>query len=722
VLGKLRPTTAARLAWSFWASAFGLSVASTLVRQTPNSWFNATFFALATTGAVIAWRRPANPIGWLYLAMSFLGALTTFAQQYAIRGLLEHPGSLPGAVYLAWLEQWSFWFVFPAGIALVLLLFPTGRPASPRWRPVVWISLACALLMVVGSMLSPGRLSDALRPPSGPGADFGVQNPFGIGALGGALNLADAIGRLGGFLFIVIAAVGLVFRLLRARGDEREQLKWVAFVGSAIAVGVLGTIFLGSTGPFGLPGSPALQDFAFAVLLAGFVVGLPVATAIAVLKYRLYDIDLVINKSLVYGALAIFITTVYVGIVVGIGRLVGTSGKPNIGLSILATALVAVAFQPVRERIQRVANRLVYGNRATPYEVLSQFSQRVADVYSTEDVLPQMATVLGEGTGASRADVWIRLGDGIAPAASWPAGDGPSPSRVAITGQLLPTIPGLSRIVAVRHRDELLGALSINKRPGEALTPIEEKLIADLAAQAGIVLQSVRLSAQLQARLTEISQQAIELRASRQRIVATQDAERRRLERNIHDGAQQNLVALTVKLRLATALAKRDPERARVSVRALEAESDEALETLRALASGIYPPLLREQGLSTALRAETAKMPVPATVRADHVHRYPPEVEAAVYFVCLEALQNVAKHARTSRVEIDLRSLAEELSFEVTDDGAGFDLATDARGSGLRNMMDRIEGIGGRLEIRSAAGIGTTISGTVPARAMLAAS
>src|SRR6202165_5745235 len=222
VLGKLRPRTAAWLACSLWASAFVWSVASTLVRQTPNSWFNATFFALATTGAVIAWRRPANPIGWLYLAMSFLGALTTFAQQYAIRGLLEHPGSLPGAVYFAWLERWSLWFVFPAGIALVLLLFPTGRPASPRWRPFVWLSVTCALLMVVGSMFGPGRMGDALRPPSGPGADFGVQNPFGIGALGGALDLADAVGRSGAFFLILLAAVGIVIRLVRARGDERQ--------------------------------------------------------------------------------------------------------------------------------------------------------------------------------------------------------------------------------------------------------------------------------------------------------------------------------------------------------------------------------------------------------------------------------------------------------------------------------------------------------------------
>src|ERR1700674_4653153 len=204
VLGKLRPTTAAWLAWSLWVLALGFSVSPLVLLETNRSWWNATaWFALSTTGAVIASRRSANPIGWLYCAMGFLGALTTFAQQYAIGGLVDHPASLPGAVYFAWLERWSLWFVFPAGIALVLLLFPTGRPASPRWRPLVWISLTCALLMVVGSMFGPGRLTDALRPASGPGVDFGVQNPFGIEALGGALQGADRIGRTGAFLAVL---------------------------------------------------------------------------------------------------------------------------------------------------------------------------------------------------------------------------------------------------------------------------------------------------------------------------------------------------------------------------------------------------------------------------------------------------------------------------------------------------------------------------------------
>jgi signal transduction histidine kinase len=709
MFGKLSPRMAAWLAWSFWALAIGFSMASPLVRQTPNSWFNATFVALATTGAVIAWRLRANPIGWLYLGMGFLGALTTFAQQYAMRGLVDHPGSLPGAVYGAWLEQWSLWFVFPAGIALVLFLFPTGRPASPRWRPLIWISITSALLMVVGSMFAPGPMSDALRPASGPGVNFGVQNPVGIDGLRAALQLADAAGRAGAFLLILIAAVGLVIRFIRGRGDERQQLKWVAYVGSAVSLGILGMIVLSP--------SPQLQDFAFGVVLAGFIIGLPAATAIAVLKYRLYDIDIVINKSLVYGALAVFITVVYVAIVVGIGSLVGTGGRPNLGLSILATALVAIAFEPVRERVQRVANRLVYGKRASPYEVLSQFSQRVADVYSTEDVLPQMARVLGEGTGALRADVWLLLGDAIAPAASWPIGNGPAPAPVDISERLPASVPGVSQIVPVMHQGDLLGGVSISKQPGETLTPVEEKLLTDLAGQAGLMLRNVRLTAELQARLTEISRQAVELRASRQRIVAAQDAERRRLERNIHDGAQQNLVALTVKLRLATNLAKRDPERARDSVKALKDESDQALATLRALARGIYPPLLREQGLVAAVRAEAEKMAVPARVVADDIDRYAPDIEAAIYFVCLEALQNVTKHAMASHVQITLHSRKTALSFDITDDGAGFDVTKDAKGSGLRNMTDRIDAIGGRLEIRSAAR-GTTVSGVIPIRAM----
>ena len=654
----------------------------------------------AVVGAIVASRHPRNAVGWICQAIGLLLALPT--SEWATYALTTRHGTLPAGEIAGWLDN----MVFPAVLLLIAFLiglFPDGRLPSPRWRPFARAARIGGAIWLGGFAFAPDKLSNSFT---------SVTNPFGIPP---PIGWVPAAVRGTGYFFLLIALIGsaaaLIRRLVSARGEVRQQLKWLASAAALLALVYAGTTvatLFGADLASGVAGT--LSSVAFIVAL----LALPAAIGIAILKYRLYDIDFVINKSVVFGAMAAFITAVYVAIVVGVGGLLGSGSRPNLALSVLATAIVAIAFQPVRERVQRLANRLVYGKRATPYDVLSQFSHRVAGTYSSEDVLPRMARVLGEGTGASRADVWIRLGDGIAPAASWPSGDGPAPSRIAIAGQLLPTIPGLSRMVPVRHQGELLGALSINKRPGEALTPMEEKLVTDLAAQAGIVLQSVRLSAELQARLTEISQQAVELRASRQRIVATQDAERRRLERNIHDGAQQNLVALTVKLRLATTLAKRDPERARASVKALEGESDQALETLRALASGIYPPLLREQGLAAAVRAEARKMPLPVTIRADQLGRYPLEIEAAVYFVCLEALQNVTKHARASRVDIRLRSVDYELCFEVADDGAGFDLAKDAGGSGIRNMTDRIEGIGGRLVVGSDARRGTTISGTVP--------
>jgi signal transduction histidine kinase len=389
--------------------------------------------------------------------------------------------------------------------------------------------------------------------------------------------------------------------------------------------------------------------------------GIPIAVGIAVLKYRLYDIDVVISRTLVYGTLAAFITAVYVGIVVGIGSLVLSGGRPNIALSIVATAIEAVAFQPVRERVQKVANRLVYGKRATPYEVLSQFSERVAESYAADDVLPRMARVLADGTGAARADVWLRAGDILRQAASWPL-DSAAAEPARVVGDALPEMLDTDRAVEVRHQGELLGALTVTKRKGESLTPVEEKLLTDLAGQAGLVLKNVGLTAELLARLED-------LRASRQRLVAAQDEERRRLERNLHDGAQQNLVALKVKLGLAEMLAEEDPARAKQTLSELKLDTDEALETLRDLARGIYPPLLADKGLLAALESQARKATLSVQVDANVVERYPREVEAAVYFCCLEALQNVQKYAAAQSAVVKLEASDSGLTFEVTERG-----------------------------------------------------
>jgi len=555
---------------------------------------------------------------------------------------------------------------------------------------VAWLSGATVLVTTIG--LAIGAL---------PRANFVVDN---TGVLTDSSRLQDNQGlAILAFLMGLVCLAGLVVRFRRSRGQEREQLKWFTYGGVIFVTGIVVSVatVIG-------PNNNQTPEWAgtFQSLTS---VAVPIAIAVAVLKYRLYDIDVIISRTLVYGSLAAFISAVYVAIVVGVGTVVGSSGQPNLVLSIVATAVVAVGFQPVRERLQRIANRLVYGTRATPYEVLSEFSERVADTYGAEDVLPRMARVLAEGTAAERSQVWIRTGNQLRRAAAWPA-NGSSPRlALPLTGQLLPPIPETDRAVPVRHQGELLGALSVTKRTGESLTPIEEKLLEDLANQAGLVLKNVGLTADLQARLAD-------LRDSRKRLVAAQDEERRRLERNLHDGAQQNLVAIKVKLGLAEMMTDRDPAKALTLVKELKADADEALETLRDLARGIYPPLLIDKGVGAALEAQARKATVPVDVDAAGVGRFPREVEAAVYFCCLEALQNVQKYAGAERTVVELAATEGGLSFGVTDNGAGFEPSTVVRGAGLTNMADRIEALGGRLDVSSSPGHGTRVSGWVPGR------
>ena len=653
----------------------------------------------AAVGGLIGARRPHNPIGWLFLATAIFSGLQGVGDQYVRFALLTHPGSLPGPVWVLWAASSSTPLLFPSGIvAITLLVLPDGHLPSRRWRPVAVIGVALAVWLSVGSALAPGPLSGASN-----GSNYPLPpNPLGVAAFD-VVNPNSNSHPWGivvwtlGVVVLVVAAVAPFLRMRRSQGDERQQLKWIAYAVLVTAVLLLPVALLSGTL---LPGW--LFD---AAIVLGFGIALPVAAGVAILKYRLYDIDIVISRTLVYGSLAVFITAVYVGIAVGIGALIGGGGKPNLGLSIVATAIVAVGFQPVRERVQRVANRLVYGKRATPYEVLSQFSERVAESYAVDDVMPRMARVLADGTGAQRADIWLRSGTIWREAAVWPD-DAVRAQPVPASDGVLPPVDGASRVVEVRHQGELLGALGVTKRNGETLTPVEENLLTHLAGQAGLVLRNVGLTSDLQARLEE-------LRASRQRLVTAQDQERRRLERNLHDGAQQHLVALKVKLGLAEMLVRRDPARARQTLDELKSDADEALETLRDLARGIYPPLLADKGLRVALESQARKTTVPVTVEADAVGRYPQDVEAAVYFCVLEALQNIQKYAHASRVLIRVREADGIVEFEVSDDGQGFDAANVKRGAGLSNMEDRLDALGGTLQVTSSPGHGTTVQGSL---------
>jgi signal transduction histidine kinase len=649
--------------------------------------------SFGAVGALVASRQPRNITGWLFLFVAVISALQGVSDQYARYAFVTHAGA-PGGIWAFWLDSWVIAFVFPSGaLALLLLLFPDGHLPSRRWRPVAVMAVILSVLIAAAGAFTPGELQTET-------VFAHALNPIGV-PLGSVLvTVFDVIGLawLLGFVVLVVGAAAPFVRFRRSAGDERLQLKWIA---TAVIVSAVGTVALTLAQSF-FPAFPQVSDL---VIALGFGCAVPAAAGIAIFKHRLYDIDLVISRTLVYGSLAVFITAVYVGIAVGLGALIGGGGKPNLALSILATAIVAVGFQPARERLQPIANRLVYGKRATPYEVLSQFSERVAGSYAMDDVMPRMARVLAEGTGAQRADVWLRNGAVWREAAVWPDTAARAASIHAVDGAL-PDTGGTSRLVEVRHQGTLLGALGVTKRTGESLTPVEEKLLLDLAGQAGLVLQNVGLTSDLQARLDD-------LRASRQRLVSAQDQERRRLERNLHDGAQQHLVAIKVKLGLAEMLLGRDPDRAQQTLDQLKSDADEALETLRDLARGIYPPLLADKGLLVALESQARKATVPVSVEAHAIARYPQDIEAAVYFCVLEALQNVQKYAQASHVTVGLRGEERGVTFSVADDGRGFEVASMKRGAGLANMADRLDALGGRLHIVSAPGEGTTITGSL---------
>jgi signal transduction histidine kinase len=358
--------------------------------------------------------------------------------------------------------------------------------------------------------------------------------------------------------------------------------------------------------------------------------------------------------------------------------------------------LVAVAFQPLRDRLSRLANRLVYGERQTPYEVLSRFGSRAAMSYSADEVLPQLAGLVREATGAERAEAWLRVGDEIRRAAVDP--ESAHVAAIPVEADRLPTLPDADSSVPVRHQGVLLGALAIAKRRGDRVTPAETKLLDDLASQTSLVLRNLRL--------------VEELRASRERIVRAQDEERRRVERNLHDGAQQRLVALSLLIGRARAAADGFDAVSGPFLANAEGELRAALAELRELAHGIHPTILVTGGLEPALRSLADRSHIPVELHVLLPGRPPEPAEAAAYYVASEALANVAKHARATRARVSVSRAEARLVVEVSDDGVGGAGAT--AGGGLQGLEDRTAAIGGRLSIVSPAGGGTRLRAEIP--------
>ena len=623
----------------------------------------AAFFgavSAASVAIVVLWGEASFP----EFSVDFVGTLT--------------PSELPLGVALAvQTVTWAFIPAFLLVLTLGLLLFPDGRPPSPRWRWVGWYSVVTIALAVV-PWIWLGRPSSTV--PLSSTAEAGTP-----GQLTGVF-LAFAL------LAAVLSVAALVVRYRQSSGVTRRQIRWVALGASLlVATLVMSSVVEGVTAE-SFTVSDSLILVGEALLILSFW--------IAITKYRLYDIDLVISKTVTYGALALFITAVYVAIVIGVGTLIGQGDEPNLALAIGATALVALLFEPIRSRVQHWANRLVYGERSTPYAVLSGLTARLSEADSNEQALARLAELLASGTGAEEAVVWLRVGDQLRPEA---ATSSVTPPAVPIQSGGLPELPG-DAAEPIEHGGELLGALSIRKNKADPVTPADQRLLEDVAAGAGLLVRNIRLNAELAARATE-------LRSSRRRLVAAQDAERRRLERNLHDGAQQQVVALKVKLGLARTLAEReDVPQVAEAVGDLAGDAQRAVDGMRAAARGIYPPLLEAEGVRAALIAAGRDASISVDVQSDGFGRYPPEIEATIYFCVLEALRSMRD---TDTAQVRLADNGEMVAFSVRGASAG-----SSPGHGLTAVADRVEALGGTLKVEPVPGGGTVIIGHLPATAL----
>ena len=445
--------------------------------------------------------------------------------------------------------------------------------------------------------------------------------------------------------------------------------------------------------------------------------------------------DRLLGPALAVAALLAATAGAYAVVVLALGRAPDAGERTLLWLSAAATVAVALSYPHLRRRAERLARRIVSGQRPALDEPLRLFTGRLSRAIPLEELLLQTAETLRRALELEAAEIWTGAGGELERTVSDPergrarlslANEQPVVAREGVAGEgfarvwLSPLLVGreeaLLRIAPAVRSGELLG-LIVLERPagGRPFEDREDRLLGDLARHVGLALHNARLDSALQASMEALRRQADELRASRARIVASADAERRRIERDLHDGAQQRLVALMLRLEEARELAASDPPTAARTIGELKREVEGALDEVRALAHGIYPPLLAGGGLVDALSAAAAAAPIACRLEGDGVGRYPPEVEAAVYFCCLEALQNAGKHAGDgARASILLSDGDGSLVFAVSDDGAGFDPEDVGGGVGLTSMEDRIGAIGGTLDIESTPGGGASVRGTIP--------
>ena len=619
---------------------------------------------LLPLGALMVTRLPRNAIGWILCGTSLGTTLAVAAEEYATYS--HFVDRLPAERWIGWVGEWAAGPTL-AVLTVALLLFPTGRLPSRRWRPVLWLGIAGPALIGLGALLGPGE--DLLF----------VSNPISNNHV--LHDVSNAAGGIGWFLLLPAAGSGIAALVVRRRtagGETVEQLRLLLRAAVVVTVAFIACLIGSFVAPRGLDlGANAWW------LSLGFLAG---TMAVAVLRHRLYGLDVHVNRALVYTALTVLLGGLYVATVLGLGGLLGQN--VSLGIALPATALVAIAFEPLRGRLQRSVNRLLYGQRDEPYAAISSLGRRLGEAIGQTEVLSAMVDTIADALRLPYVAVEL-----TEPVAGLAAVHGSPAAGIALR---LPLV----------HGGERVGTLILGARAhGEALGEADRRLLEDFVRHAAAAVSGVALSSEVQ--------------RSRERLVSAREEERRRLSGDLHDGLGPTLAGAILTIEAARGLVTRDPAAVDDLLDRAAASIETTVADVRRLVYGLRPPALDQLGLIGALRQQASTLStggerqVACDVLApDPMPPLPAAVEVAVFRIAQEALTNLARHAqaRTASVRITIDGA---LHLEIRDDGVGLPAERHA-GVGLISIRERTAELGGSFDIDSAPNCGTTVSVRLP--------
>ncbi len=726
----------ARLSWGFAVLLFGITMALDVHgSRSPNAQVDSpvsiftllmVFLAFSTVGMMIGVRQPENRIGWVFCAAGLTYIGVCCARIYALDALSASPGSMPGESIFAWVAAWLTIPPVYLITTFLPLLFPTGNVPSSRWSLLAKLALGGMILTTLEVAFSPGHLPN-------PGFTS-IDNPLGLhGMLGSAVHATRFIVVLLP-ICALLATASLFLRLRRSSGEERRQLG-LFFSGPALIAATFLVVLL-----LGLSGHSTTTALNVARVMFAAV---PIVAGVAILRYQLWDIDTFLDRTLVYGSLTLAIIALNVLVVGGIGTFLHLHG--GLLLSVVTTGIAAVLFQPLRTRLQLIATKIVYGERDDPYAVISALGKRLEGTLSVDAVLPTIAATTARALKLPSVSIWLVDGIGFRLGAAHGSeidehqiedadavallranilhgGDGLTIDRFAPDSRIGVVLvrSQTTLILPLTHRGGLVGSLCLAPRGNaERFSAADLHLLRGLAAQAGAAVESVTLTERLKTSLEEVRQ-------SREQLLVAQEEERRRIQRDLHDGLGPVLAGIRLRLEACLDQAHEEQSTLVESLERLYELVDQASIEIRRLIYEVRPMVLDQLGFVAALRHHIERVQSESHLTIDTAYDPAIEIErsmeVALYRIAQEALVNVQKHSHARHVTVRLQRLEDVVTLEIEDDGVGLSLETSqfANGNGLGNMRWRAELLGGTMDVGNRWPSGTIVMVQLPSTVVAA--